>query len=258
MTELSRSQSRLITGLARRKVRETEGLFIAEGVRVVEELVRCGLGIRLAVASPSLEETERGRALSRALEGRGELVRVGPGQMDALADTRTSQGVLVVAEAPRAALEALSLGDRATALLLDGVQDPGNLGTLARAAAAFGCAALVCLPGTVDAWNPKAVRASAGALFRIPVVPAGEEALDWLRSAGFAILGADAAGDDVAAASVRGRTALVVGNEGAGLAPGVRDRCDRIVRVPMVEGSESLNVAVAAGILLYVITRGHA
>lgn len=258
MIELSRSHARLITGLARRKVRESEGLFIAEGVRVVEEVVRSGLGMRLAVVSPALEESERGRALLGALEGRAELARVGPGQMDALADTRTSQGVLVVAEAPRASLEDLSVEEQATALLLDGVQDPGNVGTLARAAAAFGCAALVCLPGTVDPWNPKAVRASAGGLFRLPVVTAGEGALDWLVSAGFAILGADAGGENVEAVAIPGRSALVVGNEGAGLAPGVRERCDRIVGVPMVEGSESLNVAVAAGILLYVITRGRA
>lgn len=258
MSEISRARHNLITGLGRRKVRETEGLFLAEGVRVVEELLAAGIGIRLAVVSPALEETERGRALGEALEKRVEVERVGPGRMDALAETRTSQGVLVVAETPRPTFAGTALADRATVLVLDGVQDPGNLGTLARAAAAFGCGALLCLPGTVDPWNPKAVRASAGALFRMPVLTAAVgESLAWLEGQGFTLLGADAAGEPVEDAPLPERVALVVGNEGAGLDDAVRSRCDRIVAVPMGGGTESLNVAVATGILLYVITRGR-
>ena len=259
MTELTRAHEKLITGLTRRKVRESEGLFLAEGVRVVEELLRAGVPLRVAVTAPALEETERGRALRAALEARGEVVRVGPGVMDTLAETRTSQGVLVVAESPRRDLAGVELTGRATVLVLDGVQDPGNLGTLTRSAAAFGCAALVCLPGTVDPWNPKAVRASAGALFRLPVLTPGlEESMAWLAEAGFAVVGADSAGEPVEGAALGDRVALVVGNEGAGLTDEVRSRCDRVVAVPMREGTESLNVAVATGILLYVITRGRA
>jgi RNA methyltransferase, TrmH family len=87
-------------------------------------------------------------------------------------------------------------------LVLDGVQDPGNLGTLARSAAAFGCDALVCLPGTVDPWNPKAVRASAGALFRRPVVqPTLSELWEWLDRHGYLLVGADAGGGTVTEAS---------------------------------------------------------
>lgn len=259
MSELGRGRHKLITGLGRRKVRESEGLFLAEGVRVVEELLAGGLEIRLAVVSPALEETERGRALAEALEKRVEVERVGRGRMDELAETRTSQGVLVVAAMPRPTLGEVVLADAATVLLLDGVQDPGNLGTLARAAAAFGCGALLCLPGTVDPWNAKAVRASAGALFRMPVLTSSvDEALEWLEGQGFALLGADAAGEPVEAVPLTARVALVVGNEGAGLNDEVRSRCDRVVAVPMSGGTESLNVAVATGILLYVITRGRA
>ena len=259
MSGIGRAREKLITGLSRRKVRESEGLFLAEGVRVVEELLAAGIGIRLAVVAPALEETERGRALAAALEGRVPLERVGPGAMEALADTRTSQGVLVVAEMPRPTLQGTVLADRATVLVVDGVQDPGNLGTLARAAAAFGCGALLCLPGTVDPWNPKAVRASAGALFRLPVLTTPpDEGLEWLEGQSFAVLGADAAGEPIEDVPLGERVALVVGNEGAGLNDAVRSRCDRVVAVPMREGTESLNVAVATGILLYVITRGRA
>ncbi|HUG40039.1 MAG TPA: RNA methyltransferase [Longimicrobiales bacterium] len=259
MSELSASHERLITALARRKVRAQEGLFLAEGVRVVEELLAAGVGIRVAVVAPTLEETERGRAIAATLHQRGDVARVGPARMDRLSETRTSQGVLVVAEAPGATLDAIPVPPRTTVLVLDGVQDPGNLGTLARSAAGFGCGALLCLTGTVDPWNPKAVRASAGALFRLPVVTAGvDESLAWLERGGFELLGADAAGEPIDRVAFPERVALAVGNEGAGLGESVRAGCDRIVAVPMREGTESLNVAVAAGILLYVMTRGRA
>lgn len=261
MSRLSRADASLITGLARRKVREREGLLVAEGVRVVEELLASGVVVRLAAVSPALEETERGRALREAVDGLGVAREVGAGEMNALSDTRANQGVLAVAEAPRVELGSLEPGASGAVLVLDGVQDPGNLGTLARTAAAFGCDALLCLPGTVDAWNPKAIRASAGALFRLPVVAAGvEESFGWLTTAGFALLGADAAGEPIEVAErvrLPPRVALAVGNEGAGLSDSVRRGCERIVRVPMRGGTESLNVAVATGILLYVITRGR-
>lgn len=258
MSQLSRSDERLVTGLARRKVREEAGLLVAEGVRVVEELLAAGIPIRLAALSPELGDTERGRALAAELGGRPEAREVSAAQLAALSDTRTSQGVLVVAEAPARRLEVLQVAAGGTVLVADGVQDPGNLGTLARSAAAFACDALVCLPGTVDPWNPKAVRASAGALFRVPVAMATlEEALAWLGAAGITLLGADAAGEPVEAAGRPERVALAVGNEGAGLTEAVRAACDGLVAVPMAGGTESLNVAVATGILLYELTRGR-
>ena len=210
---LSRSESKGIRALGNRKDREAQGLFLAEGVRVVEEL-------------------------------------------NDLADTSTNQGVVVVAEIPPATLDGVPDADRSTVLILDGVQDPGNVGTLIRSAAAFGCSIGAYLPGTVDPWNPKAVRASAGAVFRLPVVPGQPETVaDWLNERGYLLLGADAAGRPVDRLALSGRTALVVGNEGGGLSGFVRSRVDSLVAVPMAEAVESLNVAVAAGILLYLVTR---
>lgn len=261
MPALSRADARLIRALERRKSREAEGLFRAEGVRVVEELLRAGLAPRLALVSPKLVESERGRALRAALDvGHGPSIReVGDGELARLSETRTPQGVLVVAPTPRPELAGLQPRGRAFALVLDGVQDPGNLGTLARSAAAFGCMALICLPGTVDPWNAKAVRSSAGALFHLPVVvPDPAVAWEWLDEHGFAAWGADAAGEPVNDATRPQRVALVVGNEGAGLGAEARSRCARQVAVPMAEGTESLNVAVAAGILMYAITRESA
>lgn len=250
---LTRAEERLVRGLARRRVREREGRFVAEGVRVVEELLAAGLTPELAMISPALEETERGRRLAEALSGPG-VRRLSDAELSRLADTETPQGVLVVASVPHADLPAGEWPGGAV-LVLDGVQDPGNLGTIMRTAVAFGVSLVVALPGTVDPWNPKVVRSAAGTCFRVPVAQTGPESLlAWARHGGYALLGADAAGTPVDAVAVPERVALVVGNEGAGLSAEIAASLDARVAIPM-HGAESLNVAVAAGILLYLMTR---
>jgi TrmH family RNA methyltransferase len=257
---LSRTEEKAIRRLGSRRQREREGLFVAEGVRVVEELIDAGIVLRTVVIASSLEDTERGRRLrarleDRATEGGAGVREVTDGALRKLADTATTQGVLVVAEAPDVSLRALQSGRSAVFLVLDGVQDPGNVGTLARSAAAFGCGAVICLPGTVDPWNPKVVRASAGAVFRLPVVQVGLSELDdWLRDHGVVLIAAAAGGEPVGEGVVE-RLALVLGNEGAGLSEAVAARCVRAVSIPMKGGTESLNVAVAGAILLYELTR---
>lgn len=253
---LSRAEEKLVLSLAHRRRRAAEGLFMAEGVRVVEELLDAGLVPRLSLVAPSLEDGPRGQALAARLAAAGPIRSLGEPELNRLAGTRTPQGVLVMAEIPSTDLDHEDPGDRSSVLVLDGVQDPGNIGTLARSAVAFGCRLLVCLPGTVDAWNPKAVRASAGALLRLPVVEAEPAAfVAWLHRHDVTLLGADAAGEPVTGTHGAGRIALAVGNEGAGLTETVRQHCHRLIAVPMVGPAESLNVAVAAGILLYELMR---
>ncbi|MFO7894398.1 MAG: RNA methyltransferase [Longimicrobiales bacterium] len=253
---VSRSESKQIRALGSRKDREAEGRFLAEGVRVVEELLDAGLPVDISVVSPALTGTPRGERLAARLREAGPVREIGVGELNELADTESNQGVLVVAETPRASRDAIPMEGPSTVLVLDGVQDPGNLGTLVRSAAAFGCQAVAYLPGTVDPWNPKAVRAAAGALFRTPVVQAHPDVLmDDLSELGFMTLGADATGRPVDRLTLSERTALVVGNEGGGLSGFTRSRVDSLVAVPMAETVESLNVAVAAGILLYLVTR---
>lgn len=252
----SRAEQKLIRGLHRRKVREEEGLFLAEGVRVVEELLTSELPLRFAVVSPGLKTTERGRELVRALEARAPIRRVDDRQLDALAGTETPQGVLAVAEIPRRELDQVEVRAASTVLVLDAVQDPGNFGTMIRTADALGVDLVAALPGTVDPWNPKSVRAAAGASFRLPIV-ASEWAplLEWLRDGDFALYGADADGIDIEEVRLPSRRALVVGNEGVGLGEAVRATVDEVVAIPVEPHAESLNVAVAAGILLYLLTR---
>jgi TrmH family RNA methyltransferase len=253
---LSRSEERLVRALHRRKERAAEDLFLAEGIRVVEELLASPLEIRLAIASPALEAGERGRALLAALRHRTSVRRTDDRALASLAGTQTPQGVLVVAEAPRLQLAELELPAAATILILDGVQDPGNFGTLIRTADALGVAAVITLPGTVDPWNTKSVRATAGAAFRLPIVESDLGPLiDWLRERRFTIYGAAADGSDARQAEFAERSALILGNEGAGLGTAARDAADLLLAVPIEPHAESLNVAVAAGILLFLMAR---
>ena len=139
-------------------------------------------------------------------------------------------------------------------LVLDAIQDPGNVGTILRTAAGLGVAATVALPGTVDLWNAKVVRSAMGAQFHHPAFrTTWEELGPFLSAANAAVWGADGAGAPPNAAPVPPRLALVLGNEGSGLREDARRRCTRLVGLPVTEAIESLNVAVAAGILIYVL-----
>lgn len=250
---LSRADEKLLIALRRRKVRASEGLFLAEGIRVSEELLRTSIVLRLALVSTGLEDTPRGQALAERLESMGAL-RVTEPTLAKFATTDAPQGVLLVAEVPPAAPETLDTA--VLVLALDGVQDPGNFGTLIRAADAFGVNVVCALPGCVDPWNPKVVRAAAGSSFRVPILSlSNEDAARRLAQLDFAILVADAAGVDVAERARARRTALVVGNEGAGVQPFWRDAAHAIVGVPTSGPVESLNVAMATGILLYELCR---
>lgn len=253
---ISKREQKTLRGLRQRKQREAEGLFVVEGIRAVEDLLASPLRVRWTVTSSSLEDTPRGQSLRQHVDALGVPRRDATDvELREFADTETPQGVLAVAEIPRRALADLAVpSGAATVLLLDAVQDPGNFGTLVRTAEALGAAAVVALPGTVDAWNPKAVRAAMGSSFRLPVVDASwDEAEPWLRAEDFRVLAA--AGEGAPLGERPARAALVLGNEGAGVGEETRRRADALVGIPLRGRAESLNVAAAGAILLHELTR---
>ena len=171
-----------------------------------------------------------------------------------LASTESPQGVLAVALKVSASLEDWEPAGEAAILVFDRLSDPGNLGTLLRAAHGLGADWAVTLPGSVDPWNPKAVRASAGSLFSLPVSQEPWSlVVAWLRRHDFTILCADPGGQTVPRAGVSpapARFALVVGSEPTGLSDEVRAECQRLVAIDLVGGAESLNAAIAGALLL--------
>lgn len=246
-----------IRDLHRRGGRDRRARTLAEGVRLVEEALAAGIAIDGAVVSPALESTPRGRALVQALTARGvQLEAVSERDFGQLAETEHPQGVLAVVALPSWEPVAARPGPGHPVLVLDGVQDPGNVGTMARTAEALGAAGLLALPGTAELANPKVVRASMGALFRLPAVHLdGGSLAGWLKAASAELWVAEAGAEPVARAKASGAVAIVVGNEGAGVRPEVAALGRRKVGIPLAPGTESLNAAIAAAILLYEVTR---
>lgn len=243
----------LARDLRRRRARERNALFVAEGVRTTEELLRAPIVLRGALIAPRLAQAPRGAALRESLLGCGvEVAEVTDADLASAAETESPQGVLVIAETPERRLGAVHLPGHARVLVLDAIQDPGNAGTLIRTAAALGASAVLALPGTVDLWNAKVVRSAMGALFHNPVLDVTWSDLGPFLDAGQVELwGADANGEPPGGVTIPPRLALAVGNEGAGLSTETRLRMSRAVSLPLEGGVESLNVAVAAGILLH-------
>jgi TrmH family RNA methyltransferase len=259
---MSSSLQTLIRDLHRRRGRERRGLALAEGVRLVEEALAAGISIRGAAVSPGLESTTRGKALKAALAERSiRLEEVTDPELEALADTEHPQGVAAIIEPKRWTLNDIRLAPGTTLLVLDGVQDPGNVGTMLRTALALGASGVVALKGTAELNNPKVIRSGMGASFRLPSVPVSpDEFVAWSRLQRAEIWMADVSGETpdqwTRRSPERAPVALVVGNEGAGVSPSLEAAADRRVAIPLARGVDSLNVAVAAGILLYEVTRG--
>jgi len=228
-----------------------------EGVRTVEELSRSALAIHGVLVAPQLADAPRGAALRASLRDRGvEILDVSAHLFGSAAETESPQGVLAIAHVPRRSFAMLENWS-GIVLVLDAVQDPGNVGTMLRTALALGAAGVVALKGTAELSNPKVLRGSMGAAFRLPAAPADvEEFLSWAGRRGVEVIVAAADGAPLEGWR-RGPAplALVVGNEGAGVSPALAAGAARRVAIPLATTVESLNVAVAAGILLYEVTR---
>jgi len=233
-------------------------LCLLEGPRLVVEALEAGLAVVEAAASERAQATPPGREALAALGRRGVPVRLmSSGRGSSLSETEASQGLLALARRPTFPAEAIF---RRTPLVLvaDGVQNPGNLGGLLRTAEAAGASGAILGRGCADPFSWKALRGSMGSAFRLPHVRGlpVESALDDLEARGVAVLATAAAGERrYDEADLRGPVALVVGAEGAGLPAAVLERAAARLRIPLREPVESLNVGVAAALVLFEAAR---
>jgi len=237
---------------ARARQRRQEQAFVVEGVRLAEEALTSGWETRLVLYSDELDE--RGRQVLEGFAARAVPVeQATPAVLRVASDTETPQGILAVLSIAKLPLpEGLDL-----AFIPDGVRDPGNLGTMLRTAAAAGVGAVFLPPGTADPFAPKVVRAAMGAHFKLPILPVSWNQIQaCLRRASLRmVLAAAGAGLPYTLADLRSPLALVVGSEAAGASPEAKRLADACVHIPMPGGVESLNAAVAAGILLFEAIR---
>lgn len=232
-------------------------MFVVEGVRAVEELLHSPLVVRGVLTAPQLADAPRGQTLLNTLgSSTVEHATVNESEFRSAAETESPQGVLAIAEIPQRSLASLAGISPLRLLVLDAVQDPGNVGTIVRSAAALGADATVALPGTVDLWNAKVVRSAMGAHFHSMAFHTTADALfSFLDAESVPLWVAEADGEAVDSVKPPDRLALAVGNEGSGLSSSVRERSAAAISVPIARVVESLNVAVATAILLYQLRK---
>ncbi len=253
----SRDNSRLkeLRKALTRPGRSAQGRVGIEGPHLLEEALRTGLHVATVFVARGAE------ALLDALPlpPEAEILLLPRKLLESALATETPQPLAALIEPPDWSWDNILHPGRQKPLilLLAGLQDPGNLGAILRSAEAFGASGAVSLPGTVSAWNPKAVRASAGSVFRLPVLAVStRECLERLRDVGVATYAATA-NDAPPAASVdmTAPVALIIGNEGNGVAEELAAKADSRITIPCPGPVESLNAAVAASVLLYEAAR---
>ncbi len=241
---------RRLKKLRSRKGRESEGLFVLEGIRLIADTPsECLEEVYVSEAA----ESDSLRSLVAGLLREGiPVFWLSSSLFDELAETVHSQGVLAVARVPTVSGHSF-WEDTHSIVVCDAIQDPGNLGTLFRTAAGAGYDGIVLTDGTVDPYNPKSVRASMGSLFRIRHCTVSAETIGLeLKQRGFRIIIGDVhASKSVYEADMSGDLAVVLGNEGAGPRACLIQNASEVVSIPLAGGLESLNVTVAAGILLF-------
>jgi TrmH family RNA methyltransferase len=257
ITSLANERVRWVRRLAGdRKARRREGVWIAEGLRLAEEVLRSPVRVRLWVIEEGLDRASaRAVSVCRTIERSGhDVLAVKRGLLCEIADTRHPQGVVAVLDAPGWEPAQAAEGP-GPVVILDRLQDPGNLGTIARSAEAAAASGLLLAPGATEPGNPKALRASAGSLLRLPAAVA-QDPIAVVRAAGLRVLvAARSEGEPYDRADLTGRFALLLGQEGAGVAPGLARGASGAITIPMQGAVESLNVAAAAAVVLFEAAR---
>lgn len=240
--------------LQRHRERHRAGEFLVEGVRLVEEATKRKAPLTEAFITPQLEETPRGSGLVSSLEAAGTPVhRVTEEVLATVAQTEAPQGVMAISRFVELPLLPTT---KPIYLVIDGVRDPGNVGTILRTAQGAGADGVFFMKGTADIWSPKVVRSAMGAHFAVPIrhlaslgeLPAVEEV----------VVSDIAGGEPHYTIDWRRSIALIVGGEAYGPGREARARATRVVSIPMLRDTDSLNVAVATGVILFEALRQRA
>lgn len=241
--------------LAQRKYRQRQRRFLVEGLQLLLMALEAGIEPLEVYYCPEMVAEPPAMTLLAHLEhSTAELIPVDARVMATLSERDAPQGIVATFGLLDAALDDIPTTGRCLVLILDRLQDPGNLGTLIRTADAVGAAGVVLIEPCVDPFDPKTVRGSMGSLFNLPLVrvSAPHDVMTWAHNRGLHIVGADAhRGAPWGGSHWQGSVALVLGNEARGLSDDVQPHIEAWVHLPMVGKAESLNVAVAGGVLMY-------
>ncbi|HEU4965477.1 MAG TPA: RNA methyltransferase [Bacilli bacterium] len=258
ITSLKNNRVKEWASLKQKKFRDRTGQYLAEGVRLVEEALYANVPMDAILLSGDLQSGKFDRIVTRAAGNGVTVYEVTDPIIEHIADTQTPQGVIAVLKKTEGDVDAFVANkEQPLYLVLDGIQDPGNMGTVIRTADAVGATGILIGKNCVDVYNPKVVRATMGSLFHLPVFEVELDAfLPRLKEQGVAVVGTSVDADEtVYEANFTGSVAMVIGSEAHGLSEEVAALVDKAVTLPMPGQAESLNAAIAASVMLYEALR---
>jgi TrmH family RNA methyltransferase len=253
ITSLANETVKAVRALHRRKARDESGLFLVEGLRSITEAVELGLAPRVLLYG---ERAANHPALARAAAWAGESAEVTPAILGKISRRENPQMVLGVFEQRFTEPEALDPNRDGVLVGLEEVRDPGNLGTILRTIDAAGAAGVILIGDCCDAYSVEAVRASMGSIFAVPIARLSREAfLHWRAGRPGSVIGTLlTASQDFRSVTYRRPSLILLGNEQAGLTADLAASCDLVAKIPMRGRADSLNLAVAAGLMIYAAT----
>ncbi len=247
-----------LRSLADSKYRKKEQAFLIEGVKMVEEALRDNAGVKMVMAAPSLLQ-HHGKGVLKLAEDKGiDILWVSERLMDTLSESKTPQPVMAVTRMKQRSEEELLAHSSGLIVIAHQLQDPGNLGTIIRTAEAVGASGVAVTTNTVDPFNAKAIRASMGSILRLPLLQVGDISsfIKKCKQKGFQTVATTLTGEKAHVdVDLRKPTAVILGQEGAGLPQDIMADIDLRIRIPMAETIDSLNVATAAAVILYEAMR---
>ena len=263
MEKATKAQLKKIRALLKEKeAREDAGQFVAEGIKIVNDMAGKGHVIDFVVISSDFAHDDNKKVIEE-LEGRlVPIYTAARSDFEKLSSLKNSQGILAALKKPEFPALDFSIGEEALLVLCDGVQDPGNLGAIVRTSVAFGVDAFLIAGETVDAYNPKVVRASSGMVLDVPIYDGYDAAkLKNLKEAGYRILAsstkADGSNDILKIKRTKDPVIIVFGSEGRGVSRDITEIADEVFHIPIYAGVDSLNVTAAAAITIYVFKEGR-
>lgn len=262
MLEISSSQNPLIKeikGLNRKKNRWKNRLFIIEGIKIIEEAIINEIKINHILFSDSFLDSEEGSNFYDNIKNRDNIVKVSDSLFNSISDTENPQGIMAICKFNIRNLCDIGHLNESAILFLDGIQDPGNMGTIIRTADAFNIDGIILGEGCVDPYNLKVVRSTMGSIFRLPLYISDNsiESIIELKNKGFDILATSLEGGAIYNSDFNKKFLCVIGNEANGVDPRILDMADRCIKIPMPGNAESLNAGVAASIIMYEVMRSR-
>lgn len=261
ITSSQNNNIKLAASLKQKKYRDEKHLFVAEGIRLVEDAVNSNWQIEFCIHTEQAAENERVQKIVKNLEKKEcRIYQVNKAIYEKITDTKEPQGILVILKKQASCLDDFIIEGKVPMLIvLDRLQDPGNVGTIVRTAEAAGCTGIIMMKGTADLFSSKTVRATMGAMFRFPIVVDVDfrDLLKFIEKQAIQlqVTALDPTAKQYFAIDFTKPTAMVFGNEGNGVSEELLQQADHKVYIPMSSNAESLNVAAATAVIIYESVR---